>query len=362
MYVHNMYINTACHQYRVCFLCCTYVFVHNFTMSEFYEAQTKIKQNYRLPRTIDSRQEIFSNSDARDRHRKLYLFRDMIGASVNLALRDKSCCMDTSFLNRFLYAKKFDCEAALDLLIKYLLYKENNKHILQKLSIFDENIQTSLRDGNPSVLKQRDRKGRKVLTFAAANWDTNKYSMEDVFRALLLSFDKLLENVENQALGFVVIVDWTNFTYKQSTHISAKTLKLMIEGLQDCMPVKFKGIHFIGQPWYVDVVLRVIKPFLNEKIKRRLLVHGTNLTTLHSMVSKDILPPDLGGEGPAINTLDWYHYLLESSQNCESRKSYRLIEATVYSKTADWHKQDSGCEAKKIESNETLIENINQIS
>nr|XP_036226496.1 clavesin-2 isoform X2 [Bactrocera oleae] len=334
----------------------------DFKMTEFIEVQIQKNLNHRLTRSIDSRQEIFGNSDTRDRHRKLDLFRDMIGASVNLALRDKSCCMDINFLNRFLYAKKFNCEAALDLLIKYLLFKENNKHILQKLSIFDENIQTSLRDGNPSVLKQRDRKGRKVLTFAAANWDTNKYSMEDVFRALLLSLDKLLENVENQALGFVVIVDWTNFTYKQSKHISAKTLKLMIECLQDCMPAKFKGIHFIGQPWYVDVMLKVVKPFLNDKIKRRLLVHGTNLTSLHNMVSKDILPPDLGGEGPAINTLDWYHYLLESSQNSELRKSYRLIEATVYSKTADWQKPVAIANGtQKIESNGTLI-NIKQIS
>ncbi|XP_054743649.1 clavesin-2-like [Anastrepha obliqua] len=330
-------------------------------MSKLCDVQIKRQQNSRFPRTIDSRQEIFGN-DIRDRQGKLDLFREMIGASVNLALRDKSCCMDTNFLNRFLYAKKFDCEAALDLLIKYLLFKENNKHILQRLSIFDENIQTSLRDGNPSVLKQRDRKGRKVLTFAAANWDVNKYSSDDVFRAMLLSLDKLLENVENQALGFVVIVDWTNFTYKQSTHLSPKLLKLMIECLQNCMPVKFKGIHFIGQPWYVNIALTVIKPFLNDKIKRRLLVHGTNLTTLHSMVSKYILPPDLGGEGPAINTLDWYHYLLESSQNCELRKSYRLIEATVYSKTADGQKPESEMEAKKIESNENLIKEINQIS
>ncbi|XP_053960010.1 clavesin-2-like [Anastrepha ludens] len=330
-------------------------------MSKLCDVQIKRQQNCRLPRTIDSRQEIFGN-DIRDRHGKLDLFREMIGASVNLALRDKSCCMDTNFLNRFLYATKFDCEAALDLLIKYLLFKENNKHILQRLSIFDENIQTSLRDGNPSVLKQRDRKGRKVLTFAAANWDVNKYSSDDVFRAMLLSLDKLLENVENQALGFVVIVDWTNFTYKQSTHLSPKLLKLMIECLQNCMPVKFKGIHFIGQPWYVKIAINVIKPFLNDKTNKRLLVHGTNLTTLHSMVSKYILPPDLGGEGPAINTLDWYHYLLESSQNCELRKSYRLIEATVYSKTADGQKPESEMEAKKIESNGNLIKEINQIS
>ncbi|XP_067620867.1 clavesin-2-like isoform X2 [Eurosta solidaginis] len=333
-------------------------------MSEFFEGRIANVTNLPISRTVRTRQNVFSNDDKRDRHRKLDIFCDMIGASVNLALRDKSCCMDRNFLQRFLYAKKFDCDAALDLLIKYLLFKENNTYILQKLSIFDEHIQISLRDGNPSVLKQRDRKGRKVLTFAASNWDTSKYSMEDVYRAMLLTLDKLLENVENQALGFVVIVDWTNFTYKQSAYLSPKTLKLMIECLQDCMPAKFKGIHFIGQPWYVDIALTMIKPFLNDKIKRRFLVHGTNLTTLHNMISKDILPPDLGGEGPAINTLDWYHYLLESSQNFETPKSYRLIEATVYSKTLAQNQQQSDAEKERntFESNGTLVKSINQIS
>ncbi|CAD6997872.1 unnamed protein product [Ceratitis capitata] len=91
--------------------------VANHIMTEFYGIQMQKNLNCRLPKTIDSRQEIFGNSDARERHRKLDLFRDMIGASVNLALRDKSCCMDINFLNRFLYARKFDCEAALDLLL-----------------------------------------------------------------------------------------------------------------------------------------------------------------------------------------------------------------------------------------------------
>lgn len=102
---------------------------------------------------------------------------------------------------------------------------------------------------------------------------------------------------------------------------------------QDCFPAKFKAIHFIAQPWYVDIALAVIKPFLNSKTCERFHLHGTNLSTLHDCLAKDILPPELGGEGPSVNTLDWYHYLLESSQTTETPKSYRLIETTVYTKS-----------------------------
>ena len=37
---------------------------------------------------------------------------------------------------------------------------------------------------------------------------------------------------ETQIHGFVMIVDWTEFTFKQSTKLSPKMLKMIVEGLQ----------------------------------------------------------------------------------------------------------------------------------
>ncbi|XP_055852731.1 clavesin-2-like isoform X1 [Episyrphus balteatus] len=302
-------------------------------MSEYFEFQ----MNKRYLDTgslsyLSRQQQPFNKNEARDRRKALIALKDMIGASMNFALKDKSCCTDDDFLNRFLYARKFRCNEAFELIINYHSYKQRNKVLLQKLNIFDETIQMALRDGNPCILKERDRRGRKVILFNTVNWEPTKYTAEDVYRAFLLTLDKLLEEKQNQALGFVVIVDWTNFTLRQSSHMQPKILKLMIEGLQDCFPAKFKAIHFIAQPWYVDIALAVIKPFLKDKTRERFKLHGTNLATLHECIAKDILPPDLGGEGPSVNTLDWYHVLLESSQTTEAPKSYRLIETTVYAK------------------------------
>lgn len=46
----------------------------------------------------------------------------------------------------------------------------------------------------------------------------------------------------------------------------------MIEGLQDCFPARIKGVHFIGQPWYVEAVLTLIKPFLKDKSKNKVTI------------------------------------------------------------------------------------------
>ena len=198
-------------------------------MSDYLEASIK--------NGSDKNYEYFSSFDECQKkpepNQELILktFKDMIEINPNIESIDKSICTDDNFLYRFLYVTKFNCSKAMDLLTAYLLYKKKTQ-IWQNINIFDEKIQQAISDGNPGLLRERDRKGRKVITFTAANWNTEKYSLKDIFRALLLTLDKLLENIENQALGFVVIVDWTSFTIKQSAHLSLTTLNRIIEGLQ----------------------------------------------------------------------------------------------------------------------------------
>lgn len=83
----------------------------------------------------------------------------------------------------------------------------------------------------------------------------------------------------------------------------------------------------------MEAALAVIKPFLKEKTRARIKLHGGNLSTLHDMIARDILPAELGGEGPSFNPLDWVHQLLESSQvaSYDKAKSYHFTQKTVYS-------------------------------
>ncbi|XP_001651322.2 clavesin-2 [Aedes aegypti] len=276
----------------------------------------------------------YNKNEPTDRSRALIALKELIGASMDYALKDKSCFQDDEFLLRFLYARKFNVNDAFQLVINYHAYRQRNGPLLQRLSVLDENIQLALRDGFPGVLPNRDRRGRKVLIFLAGNWDYSSYSLVTVYRAMLLSLEKLLEDKQNQANGFIAIVDWTNFTFRQSSNLNPKVLKLMIEGLQDCFPVRFKAIHFIGQPWYVEAALAVIRPFLKEKTRERIKLHGGNLSTLHDCVARDILPTELGGEGPTFNPLNWYHELLESSQIAtKPAPSYILSQPQYYTKS-----------------------------
>ena len=59
-------------------------------------------------------------------------------------------------------------------------------------------VKSSLLDGFPGVLTDRDHCGRPVLVMFASNWDARRYRLADIFRALLLSLEKLIEEEETQ--------------------------------------------------------------------------------------------------------------------------------------------------------------------
>lgn len=218
---------------------------------------------------------------------------------------------DDRALSKFLYARKFDVDDACTLLQNYHRYRKKNHEIFQNFALQAADIKAALENALPGVLSSRDRKGRCVLVMNAINWDCS-YNLISVYRALLFALEFLIDDVTNQANGFVVIVDWTEFSFRQSMNLKPGALKLMIEGLQDCFPAKFKGVHFIGQPWYVEAALTVIKPFLKDKTKERIYVHGNNLSTLHDYVTKDILPAEMGGEQPSHNPEIWLKKIIDA--------------------------------------------------
>lgn len=59
-----------------------------------------------------------------------------------------------------------------------------------------------------------------------------RYTLVDILRAILLSLEAMIEDPELQVNGFVLIIDWSNFTFKQASKLTPSMLRLAIEGLQ----------------------------------------------------------------------------------------------------------------------------------
>ena len=139
---------------------------------------------------------------------------------------------DDAFILRFLRARKFDTFEAFKLFGRYFEYRQNHPTIFKDFNSAEQGVKEALFDGIPAVLENPDHYGRKILVLYSANWDNSRYGLAAIYRAILLTLEKLIDDEECQINGFVIIVDWSQFTFRQSTWLNPKILRLMVEGLQ----------------------------------------------------------------------------------------------------------------------------------
>ncbi|XP_061416622.1 clavesin-2-like isoform X2 [Lethenteron reissneri] len=180
---------------------------------------------------------------------------------------------DDAFVLRFLRARKFHHFEAFKLLAQYFEYRQQHLDMFKNFKATDQGIRQALRNGFPGVLSHSDHYGRKILVIFASNWDQIRYTFVDILRAILLSLETMIEEPELQVNGFVLIIDWSNFSFKQASKLTPGMLRLAIEGLQ-------------------------------------IFLHGNNLTSLHQLLHPEILPSEFGGNLPPYDMGTWARALL----------------------------------------------------
>ncbi|RVE59086.1 hypothetical protein OJAV_G00200900 [Oryzias javanicus] len=247
-------------------------------------------------------------------HQDIQQVRDMIVTRPDIGFLRT----DDDFILRFLRARKFDQLETFRLLAQYFQFRQQNLDMFQSFKVDDLGIKRALMDGFPGVLESPDQHGRKILILFASNWDQSRNSFIDILRAILLSLEVLIENPELQINGFILIIDWSNFSFKQASKLTPNILKLAIEGLQDSFPARFGGIHFVNQPWYIHAMYTIIKPFLKDKTRKRIFLHGNNLNSLHQLIQPECLPSEFGGTLPPYDMGMWARTLLGPDYNDET--------------------------------------------
>uniref|UniRef100_A0ACB8FDY4 Clavesin-1 n=1 Tax=Sphaerodactylus townsendi TaxID=933632 RepID=A0ACB8FDY4_9SAUR len=96
----------------------------------------------------------------------------------------------------------------------------------------------------------------------------------------------------------------------------------------DSFPARFGGVHFVNQPWYIYALYTLIKPFLKDKTRKRIFLHGNNLNSLHQLIHPDCLPSEFGGTLPPYDMGTWARTLLGpdySDENEYTHTSYNAM-------------------------------------
>ncbi|GJQ78458.1 hypothetical protein Trydic_g4707, partial [Trypoxylus dichotomus] len=184
-------------------------------------------------------------------------------------------------------------------------------------NIFEHDILT--------VLPARDQHFRRILVIELGKkWKHTKCTLDEVFKGCVLYLEAaMLENM-TQVAGAVVIFDMDGLSMQQTWQFTPPFAKRIVDWLQDAMPCRIKNIHIINQPYIFNVVFALFKPFLREKLRKRIIFHGTDRKSLHSYLTPKCLPKSYGGtlEIPRITGVQWLELLNLCDEEFQAINSY----------------------------------------
>ncbi|XP_070533464.1 alpha-tocopherol transfer protein-like [Ptychodera flava] len=255
------------------------------------------------------------NEDPATRQVHLDKLREMFNSRPDIKFRS-----DDAFLLRFLRCKKFNAERAFKTLVRYYETRRDYKEIYGN---FVPSHMNHILEMNVHYLASgRDNEGRRVFLFRPGCVDPQKTNLVTAIATSIMVLEKISEEEETQVNGVVAIGDFTGATMGHATALGPATAKKLTDLIQNVLPLRLKAIHYVNQPAIFDAMFALFKPFLGEKIKKRIHFHGEEFGNLHSHVPSNLLPAEYGGAIPEFSNKELTEYLLASEEDFIENNKY----------------------------------------
>ncbi|XP_057300190.1 alpha-tocopherol transfer protein-like [Hydractinia symbiolongicarpus] len=218
-------------------------------------------------------------------------------------------------LIRFLRARKFDVGRAFELVVAHYECKRDNGEVFGNFSPSTE--KRTFESGWNVTFPERDQEGRKVLAFRPGTWDPSERSLMNNLRANIMAMEVLIQDEETQINGVVFVVDFRNFGMTQAKALNPLVFRKYGSIVFNCYPVRIKGIHILHQPAVFTVIFAIISQFMKEKVKKRVVLHGVEISGLCEYINKDLIPSDYGGTNRETDLRAWVKHVMDSEEELE---------------------------------------------
>lgn len=148
-------------------------------------------------------------------------------------------------------------------------FRKENKALVHGLQVKDVH-ERFIKGSVINVLKNCDHKGRRVLIVNCGKlWDPNLIPSDEMFRMLYVVHIAAQLEEETQVRGVVCIMDFDGLAMKQVKALSPSFSKRLLTFIQEAMPLRMKEVHIVKQPFIFNMVWTLFKPFIKEKLNKR---------------------------------------------------------------------------------------------
>lgn len=167
-----------------------------------------------------------------------------------------------------------------------------------------------------------------MIIVATEKWKHKEVSLDEVFKGCVLFLEAAMLEPETQVNGAVVIFDMDGLSLQQTWQFTPPFAKRIVDWLQDSVPLRIKGIHIVNQPKIFQMVFALFKPFLREKLRNRIIFHGTDRDSLHKHLAPKCLPLCYDGtiDLPRVDGAEWYQLLLKCDKEYAALNDYGYLQ------------------------------------
>ncbi|XP_015127415.1 alpha-tocopherol transfer protein-like [Diachasma alloeum] len=201
---------------------------------------------------------------------------------------------DDYFFCKFLRPVKWHVKPAFELMKRFYRYKVTHPRICNNL--IPSSDRAIFESGVVTPLPVRADGCRVILIESGKRWKPKEIALEQIFRGVMMFLAAALNEPMTQVCGVQVILDMDGLSLSHVTYFTPSFASAVLEWVQKCLPVRLKGVHIINQPYIFNMVFAIFKPFLHEKLRKRVHFHGTNRPALLSHIEAKALPRRYGGD------------------------------------------------------------------
>ncbi|XP_014214637.1 alpha-tocopherol transfer protein-like [Copidosoma floridanum] len=168
-------------------------------------------------------------------------------------------------------------------------------------------------------LEKKTPEGYGIIYSRLIDFDPSRYVYNDAMR-LYNMISELWLLREGTMPGYVIICDIYGVQMAHALRVPPMGIKKCLYYLQEAVPLRIKGLHFLNTSPVMDFILGLMKPFMKKELMDVLHLHS-NLDSFGKYIPPDVLPNEIGGS--AGQMMDLYTKVLK---DVEDHRDYFIEE------------------------------------
>lgn len=143
--------------------------------------------------------------------------------------------------------------------------------------------------------------GYKPIYAKLTDSDSSQFVYADALKLYIMISDLCIMD-EGTANGYIIVMDMSGVTFGHLAKLGILTMKKFMMYLQEGMPVRLKGLHFINTVSFMDKILALMRPFMKKELMDVMQLH-TTVESFKKNVFPEQLPNDYGGTAGTFDEL-----------------------------------------------------------